>query len=116
MVGPVEARYALCPGPTDPYAAADDVLLPLLSTTAAGGGDRPRRGQGLAVEGAELSAVRRLEDALEVRVFNPTSSPTSVSLSGLSGHLVDLAGRPVAAFERRFELGPWKVATARLPA
>ncbi len=115
MLGPVEARYALCLGPTDPFAAADDALLPLLVTTADGGGDRPRRGHGLEVHGAEVSALRRQDDALEVRVFNPTAVPTSVSLSGRSGQLVDLAGRSVAAFEGRFELGPWKVATARLP-
>src|SRR5207248_2868003 len=46
MLGPVEARYALCLGPIDPYVAADDALLPLLVTTAAGGGARPPRGQG----------------------------------------------------------------------
>jgi hypothetical protein len=112
----VEARYALCLSPTDPYASADDALLPLLATTAAGGGDRAQRGQGLAIAGAELSAVRREGDTLEVRVFNPTASPTSVSLGGRSGHLVDLVGRKIASFEDRFELGPWKVATARVPA
>jgi hypothetical protein len=116
MRGPVEARYALCLSPTDPYASADDALLPLLATTAVGGGDRAQRGQGLAIAGAELSAVRREGDALEVRVFNPTASPPSVSLGGRSGHLVDLVGRKIASFEDRFELGPWKVATARVPA
>ena len=114
MLGPVEARYALCLGPTDPYAAADDALLPLLVTTAPGGGDREPVGHGLVVEGAEVSAVRREGTALEVRVFNPSASPTSVSLGGRSGQLVDLAGRTVAAFEGSFELGPWRVATARL--
>jgi hypothetical protein len=114
MQGPVEARYALCLSPTDPYAAADDALLPLLATTAGGGGDRAARGQGLAVAGAEVSAVRRQGGALEVRVFNPTESPTSVSLGGRSGRLVDLTGRAVASFEDRFELGPWMMATARL--
>jgi hypothetical protein len=115
MLGPVEARYALCLGPIDPYAAADDALLPLLVTMAPGGGDRGPVGPGLVLEGAEVSAVRREGTALEVRVFNPSASPTSVSLGGRSGQLVDLAGRPVAAFEGGFELGPWKVATARLP-
>ncbi|HWC38401.1 MAG TPA: glycoside hydrolase family 38 C-terminal domain-containing protein [Acidimicrobiales bacterium] len=116
MRGPVEARYAVCVGPADPYAAADDALLPLLATRAAGGGGRAPRGQALAVTGAELSSVRREGDALEVRVFNPTATPTSVSLGGRSGHLVDLVGRKLASFEDRFELGPWKVATARVPA
>jgi hypothetical protein len=39
-----------------------------------------------------------------------------VSLGGRSGHLVDLVGRNIASFEDRFELGPRKVATARVPA
>jgi alpha-mannosidase len=114
MLGPVECRYAVCVGPVDPYAVADDALLPLLATTAPGGGHRMPRGQGLGVDGAEVSAVRRAEGVVEVRVFNPTDATTSVSLSGRSGHLVDLAGRPVAAFERGFELGPRRLATARL--
>jgi hypothetical protein len=114
MLGPVECRYAVCVGPVDPYALADDVLLPLLTTTAPGGGDRSSIGQGLAVDGAEVSAVRRDNGALEVRVFNPTDTATSVSLGGRSGDLVDLAGRPVGAFEGGFELGPQQLATARL--
>jgi hypothetical protein len=51
---------------------------------------------------------------VEVRVFNPTDAPTSVSLGGRSGRLIDLAGRPVGAFEGGFELGPRRLATARL--
>jgi hypothetical protein len=114
MLGSVECRYAVCVGPVDPYAVADDALLPLLATTAPGGGHRMPSGQGLAVDGAEVSAVRRDEGAVEVRVFNPTDAPTSVSMGGRSGHLVDLAGRPVDAFEGGFELGPRRLATARL--
>jgi alpha-mannosidase len=114
MLGPVACRYAVCVEPVDPYALADDVLLPLLTTTAPGGGDRSPSGQCLAVDGAEVSAVRRDNGALEVRVFNPTDAATSVSLGGRSGDLVDLAGRPVGAFEGGFELGPRQLATARL--
>jgi alpha-mannosidase len=114
MLGPVECRYALCLDPTDPFVAADDAFLPLLTTTAAGGGNRPPIGQELAIEGAELSALRRDDGALVVRVFNPTPAPTHVSLGGRSGRLVDLAGNRVGDFEGGFELGPWKVATARL--
>ncbi|HEY1634110.1 MAG TPA: glycoside hydrolase family 38 C-terminal domain-containing protein [Acidimicrobiales bacterium] len=114
MLGPIECRYAVCVEPVDPYALADDVLLPLLTTTAPGGGGRSPSGQCLAVDGAEVSAVRRDNGALEVRVFNPTDAATSVSLGGRSGDLVDLAGRPVGAFEGSFELGPRQLATARL--
>jgi hypothetical protein len=115
MLGQVEFRYALCLDPTDPFAVADDALLPLLTTTAVGGGYRPPVGQGLAVEGAEVSALRRDDGGLVVRVFNPTAEPTRVSLGGRSGRLVDLTGHRVSEFEGGFELGPWKLATARLP-
>jgi hypothetical protein len=110
----VECRYAVCVGPVDPYAVADDAFLPLFATTASGGGDRTPSGQGLAVTGAEVSAVRRDDEAVVVRVFNPTDAPTSVSLGGRSGQLVDLAGRPLRAFEASFDLGPQRLATARL--
>jgi hypothetical protein len=115
MLGPVECRYALCLDPTDPFAAADDAFLPLLTTTATGGGYRPRVGRELAVEGAQMSSLRRDDGALVVRVFNPTAAPTHVSFGGRSGQLVDLTGRRVDDFEGGFELGPWKLATARLP-
>jgi hypothetical protein len=114
MLGAVECRYAVCVGSVDPYALADDALLPLLTTTAPGGGDLGPSGQGLAVDGAEVSAVRRDDGALEVRVFNPTDATTSVSVGGRSGHLVDLAGRPMGDFDGSFELGPRRLATARL--
>jgi hypothetical protein len=114
MLGPVECRYAVCVGPVDPYAVADDAFLPLFATTASGGGDRTPSGQGLAVTGAEVSAVRRDDEAVVVRVFNPTDAPTAVSVGGRSGQLVDLAGRPLRAFEASFDLGPRRLATARL--
>jgi hypothetical protein len=114
MLGPVECRYAVCIGPVDPYAVADDTLLALLATTAPGGGDRGPTGQGLAVDGAEVSAVRRCDGELEIRLFNPSEAPTSVSMNGRSGRLVDLAGRPIGAFDGSFELGPRQLATARL--
>ena len=73
-LGPVEVRYAVSvAGDVDPYAMADEVLVPLEVRTATGGGDRPSAGSFLTVTGAEVSAVRRTPDgALEVRAFNPT--------------------------------------------
>jgi hypothetical protein len=58
--------------------------------------------------------VVRRTGALEVRLHNPSAEPTTVSLPGRSGHLVDLRGRPVAPFSGSFPLGPWAIATARL--
>ena len=82
---PIEARYALAVGEVDPWAMADDVLLPLEVVQAQGGGWREPEGSALEVEGAEVSAVRREAGLLEVRVHNPTDSPTTVSTAGRPG-------------------------------
>jgi alpha-mannosidase len=114
LLGPVEARYALCVDGTDPYRVADDVLVPLATVGSFGGGTRPALGSPLTVTGAEVSAVRREAGALEVRVFNPADRPTTVAVEGRSGWLVDLRGRPLVPFEGRFELRPHGIATLRL--
>ncbi len=79
-----------------------------------GGGWRPDRGSELVVRGAEVSAVRRQAGRIEVRVFNPRSTPTTVEIPGRSGWLVDLRGRPVVPFEGRFDLRAQGIATVRL--
>jgi hypothetical protein len=109
--GPASASFALHVGDRDPYAVADDVLVPLL-VTRAGSGSGAAEGQALAVSGAEVSAVVREGGALHVRVFNPTDEPTHVTLEGRHGWLVDLRGRPVTPFEGGFDLEPWSIATA----
>ena len=114
MLGRVEARYAVQVGDADPYAVADDAFLPLLVVQAEGGGHLPPSGAALTVVGAEVSALRRVAGALELRVFNPSGSTTTVRAEGHRGWLVDLRGRPLAAFDGAFDLGPWVLATARL--
>jgi mannosylglycerate hydrolase len=114
MLGPVEARYALCVDGDYPYRVADDVLVPLATVSSFGGGTRPASGTPLTVTGAEVSSVRRSAGALEVRVFNPGSEPTEVTVEGRSGWLVDLRGRPLVPFHRRFELRGHGIATLRL--
>ena len=114
MIGPVAVRYALQVGEVDPYALADDILLPLATTASFGGGRRPDRGTALTVTGAEVSAVQRRAGLLEVRVFNPRPAPTTVEIPEHTGWLVDLRGRPVAPIEGRFDLGPHRIATVRL--
>jgi hypothetical protein len=111
---PVSLHYALAVDVDDPYALADDILLPLEVLTSPGGGTRPPIGSGLTVSGAEVSAVRRDGGVLEVRVFNPGAEVTTVAIEGHSGWLVDLRGYPEAPFEGSFELRPFGVATARL--
>jgi alpha-mannosidase len=112
----VSLSYALAVGHDDPYALADDVLIPLDVVTALGGGPRPDAGSELSIEGAEVSAVRRENGVLEVRVFNPTQATATVAIHGHSGWLVDLRGFPVHPFEGSFELRPFGIATARLRA
>jgi hypothetical protein len=134
LLRPVAARYAIVVGDVDPYALADDVLVPLRVTqggstagptpdrggdtvaapTLPGGGGapaRPREGSALEVLGAEVSAVIRDSGGLRVRVVNPTPEPTMVHLPGRHGWLVDLRGRPIAPFEESFPLRPWQFAT-----
>ena len=110
----VTLRYALMVDCDDPYALADDVLLPLETVSSLGGGTRPSAGSALAIDGAEVAALRRAAGVLEVRVFNPGPHSTVVSLPGRSGWLVDLRGHPRDSFEGSFELGPFGIATARL--
>jgi mannosylglycerate hydrolase len=121
-------RYAVAVGEVDPFALADEVLVPLqvvepseraeLSEPADGSGgagpDLPAAGSALTVEGAVVSAVAREGGALTVRVFNPRGEPAEVRIDGRSGWLVDLRGRPVAPFEGSFTLRPWGIATAAL--
>ncbi|HLG68764.1 MAG TPA: hypothetical protein VKV36_12960 [Acidimicrobiales bacterium] len=105
--------YGLELGDVDPYAAADDLFVPLEVAHAPGGGWRAPSGSALVVTGAEVSSVRRVAGALEVRVFNPTDRPSTVEIGG-HGWLVDLRGRPLEAFDGSFELRAHGIATARL--
>lgn len=89
-MGPVIARYAVQVGAVDPYALADDVLLPLEVVHAPGGGWRAPDGQVLDAGRFEVSSLRRTGDGLEVRVFNPSAEP-------------------------REGLGPWEIARRLVP-
>jgi len=110
----VERCFAITLEEHDPYALADDLLVPLQTTYAGGLGDRPAVHQALAVTGAEVSSVRRRGGRTEVRVFNPAADRTTVALQDRKGWLVDLRGRPLERFDGSFALGPWAIATAVL--
>jgi hypothetical protein len=114
LLGPVAVHYGLGLGDLDPFATAEDVLVPLATTASFGGGDRPDRGSALTVRGGEVSSVRREAGQLEVRVFHPGSRAVRIELPGRSGWLIDLRGRPLAPFEGSFELRAHGIATARL--
>ena len=107
-------RYAVAVGEVDPWALADDLLLPLDVVTGVGMGTAPASGSVLEVTGAEVTSLVRRGGELELRVCNPTSSTVTVAVAGRSGWLVDLRGRPVEPFAGSFELRPWGIATARL--
>ncbi len=111
---PISLHYALAVGVDDPYALADDILLPIEVLASLGGGDRPSTGSELSISGAEVSAVRRDGGVHEVRVFNPGPAPTTVTIDGRAGWLVDLRGYPKSPFEESFELRPFEIATVRL--
>jgi hypothetical protein len=112
---PLTAHYALAVGETDPWALADDVLLPLEVVNSLGGGERPASGGALDVTGAEVTAVRRVAGVLEVRVCNPRPQATVVRAGGQDGWLVDLRGRPIEHFAGQFDLRPFGIATFRIP-
>lgn len=111
----ITLRYALVLGDVDPWAAVDDLLLPLEVVTSLGGGTRPSRGSELRVDGAEVTAVRRSGGMLEVRVFNPGESPTVLDLgAGVEAWEVDLRGRTLRQFVGSLELRPFGIATIRI--
>jgi hypothetical protein len=111
---PLCLRYSLARHCTDPYALVDDAFLPLDVVQSFGGGTRPESGSALEITGAQVSAVQRVAGVLEVRVFNPTNAPTTVSFPNRAGWLVDLRGAPITFVEGSFELGTFAFATLRL--
>jgi alpha-mannosidase len=114
MIGPLTVHYGVHVGDEDPYELADDFTLPLRVVHAPGTGDLPATGSALEVTGAQVSAVVRREAGLEVRVFNPSDAPTTVSIEGRTGWIVDLRGRPTDDFDGTTELRPWGIATVHL--
>ncbi|MEY2470308.1 MAG: 2-O-(6-phospho-alpha-D-mannosyl)-D-glycerate hydrolase [Actinomycetota bacterium] len=115
MLGPVEARYALAVGDVDPFALADDFLVPLEIAIAQGDGLGQDEGQALSVVGAEVSAVVRVPGGIEVRLWNPSDEPSVATIVDGVGWVVDLRGRPVRPFEGSTTLGAWEILTIRMP-
>ncbi|HMC39744.1 MAG TPA: glycoside hydrolase family 38 C-terminal domain-containing protein, partial [Acidimicrobiales bacterium] len=118
MPGPQTFRYAVARGCADPWELADRMWTPLVPVTAGGHGHLPERGRRLAVDlgGARVSALRRREGAVEMRVFNPRPEPARVVVDGHEGTLVDLTGATTRRWVGRFELRPFEFVTARLAA
>ena len=112
----IESVYAVALDCEDPWSLADNVLVPLEVTTAAGGGTREDTGTALAVHGAEVSSLQIVDGLVELRVFNPHDTPTEVEVRGRRGFEVDLRGRVVEPFEGRRSLRGRGIATLRLTA
>jgi mannosylglycerate hydrolase len=125
----VTRRYSVAVGDdVDPFALADEVLVPLRvgGLDARGRGpvarvaatrvpaDLPASGSGLDVTGAVVSSVVRRGEGLVVRVFNPAGTATVVNVPGRRGWLVDLRGRPLEPFEGSFPLRAGGIATMAL--
>jgi mannosylglycerate hydrolase len=74
MIGKHEFSLAVANGisPEDLPRTWERFALPSSSTEASGGGDFPASGSLLEIEGAELSAVRRVDGRVHVRVWNPS--------------------------------------------
>ena len=115
MLGPVEARYAIAVGDVDPFALADDFLVPLEVVVAPGDGPGRDEGRALEVTGAEVSAVQRVPGGIEVRVWNPSDDAATLRITDGVGWVVDLRGRPLRPFEGEAALKPWEILTVRMP-
>jgi alpha-mannosidase len=106
--------FALTTKESDPYQLADALGNPLEIVSAPGGGTRVERGSALTLRGAQVSALRRHNGALEVRVFNPSSMPQSLEIEGRVGSVVDLHGQIVRPFSGTLDLAPNEIVTLSL--
>jgi hypothetical protein len=109
----ITLAYALALGHDDPYALADDVLLPFEVVSALGGGAVPPRERARHRGGAGERAAPGGRGPRGPRLQSHPS-PSTVTLPGHSGWLVNLRGYPERPFEGSFELRPFGIATARL--
>ena len=127
LQGRMTVRYALLPhrgtwADANLYEAADEFLVPLQKVRGGGwpGASAPATGSNLTVTGAPVSAVTRDGEALIVRVFNPDSESTDVTVTHdgapLKGGVVDLVGNETAPFPGTLTLPPGAIRTLRLRA
>ena len=89
--------------------------------TARGGGGETTAAEGLSVEGAMLSSLRRRGEWLELRLVRQRPDPGEAIVSGgfSDGREVDLLGRPrgplgLDSGSLRLELGAWQIRTVQL--
>ena len=118
MIGPLRTELVLHTGGRDPYAVADDAFTPLMVSRkpSAGFGNPEAVGRSLTVTGAELSALTRRPDGRqELRVFNPSASPSELTVEGRTGELTDLLGNPTGErFDGAITIAPHQILTIAL--
>ena len=107
-------RYGVALGAVDPYALADDAWVELGVAEGAGLGSLGPFHQALDVRGAEVSSLRRRRGRLELRAYNPRPTPTTLTIAGRQGDVVDLRGRVVGPFAGVLPLGPFGIVTVAL--
>jgi mannosylglycerate hydrolase len=120
LQGPFTRSYALLLHrgdwqAADPYARADDALLPLDWAWGSPGGPRPAWGGDLAVRGGHVTAVTRSDGRLVVRVLRASDEAGTVEVDWrgrpAAGSVVDLRGRPAAAFAGSIDAPAWSITT-----
>jgi mannosylglycerate hydrolase len=125
LFGAQRAEYAVFLHPGDwraaeCYGAADAFLVPFERARLSPRSDHTREitGAALRIDGAEVSAVRRVPGGLVVRVFRTAADTGAVTLEHegvpARGFVVDLRGQPISAFEGTVELRPFEIATLQI--
>lgn len=125
LQGRHEFHYALHIGDVNAYDIVDDAFTPLIvagskltdTFSSSAAGSAATEECLLAVSGAQVSALRRLDDdpaTVELRVFNPTDAPTVLTVQERKGLRVNLKGDELAHFDGSCELAPWEIATFHL--
>ncbi len=114
LEGYITSHYAISVGENNPYVLADNFLNPLICAISRGMGTLPPTGHYLSISGVEVSSIRRVSGNIEIRIFNPTDAQVTADFGTHSGYVIDLAGKPLYAFNNALNLSPWTIVTVRL--
>jgi mannosylglycerate hydrolase len=127
MIGTTTVALAVAPhaggwAEADLVSAGERYRHPLHVTrgTALPGGELVTSGDGLSVDGATFTSLRRRDGVLEARVVAHSDSASTATVRGAftSARTVDLLGRPgaelaVADGAVTLALRPWEIVTVR---
>ena len=84
MIGEQSFDLGVCSGlrPEQMPRSWERLFLPSGVAEATGGGDLPEAGSLLQIDGAELSAVRKVEGRTQVRIWNPSEERGTARVAG----------------------------------